>query len=146
MSSRTFRYQKDTGPAHWPSMVGLGLITLATVTNFALAGMNYQELDAMPAPLKALYEMGGRLGITIVLVMLGVSVMVAGHVMYYLQRRRQQHDPWTEQLESYASLANLPSRGSSMRLETAKYLTPPAPMVFPADRPQAVATGQQQPA
>jgi hypothetical protein len=146
MSSRTFRYQKDTGPAHWPSMVGLGLITLATVVNFALAGMNHQELDAMPAALKALYEMGGRLGITIVLVMLGVSVMVAGHVMYYLQRRHQRHDPWNEQLESYASLANVPVRGGSVRLETAKYLTPPGPMVFPAERAQAVAAAQEQPA
>lgn len=146
MSSRTFRYQKDTGPAHWPSMVGLGLITLATVTNFALAGMNHKELDAMPAALKSLYEMGGRLGITIILVMLGVSVMVAGHVMYYLQRRRQRHDPWNEQLHDYASLANIPARGSSMRLETAKYLTPPGPMVFPAERHQTVAAGQEQPA
>ena len=127
-------------------MVGLGVITLATVVNFALAGMDQQELDAMPAVLKVPYEMGGRLGVTIILVMLGLSVMVGGHVSYHLQRRNQRHDPWTEQLESYAALANTPSRGGAVRLETAKYLTPPGPMVFPAERRQPVATEQEQPA
>ena len=58
-----FKSLIKNGPAHWPSMVGLGVITLATVVNFALAGMEQQELDAMPAVLKVPYDMGGRLGV-----------------------------------------------------------------------------------
>jgi hypothetical protein len=127
-------------------MVGLGLITLATVVNFALAGMTQDELDAMPAALLVPYQIGGRLGVTLILVALGLGVMVGGHAYQRWQSRRNRPDPWGEQLQVYSSLANVPSRGSSIRLETAKYLTPPGPMVFPPERREAAAAGQQQPA
>jgi hypothetical protein len=111
-------------------MVGLGLITLATVTNFALAGMTAQELDAMPAFLAVPYEMGGRLGVTLILVALGLLVMAGGHAYYYLQKRFHRPDPWGNQFQQYSTaFMPLPSRGA-VRLETAKYLTPPGPMVF----------------
>lgn len=119
-----------------PNVLGLGLITLAPVNNFVLASMTVQEIEALPALISIPYLMAGPVGVTMILVTSGLLAILLGLILQMRAARIDRPVVGAQYAGGYIDLFHTdqgPS-GSSMRLETERYLnhwTPTEPIPAP---------------
>ena len=106
---------------------GMSIIIAATVLNIAHDRLSGHGLESLPPFLAHLYDMSGKLGVTVALVSAGLSIITLG---FALQRNRQV------QVRSANPLARQPyfctpegdgagpevSRSGAVVLQTRKYL------------------------
>lgn len=139
---------KAHGRRHmWSFMLGLVLISLATFTNFYVSSKTRAEMEQLPPVLLIPYDELGQFGVTMCFVTSGLVVILYGlfsqlwatHVGQ-LHQRRGAH--WGDYSVVYPDQV---STGSSMQLETSKYLNhwtptepiPAPPGLEPGDEPLA---------
>jgi hypothetical protein len=113
--------------------VGIAFILAATVLNVAHDRLPQFHMDKLPLYIGELYAVSGKLGVTILLVSLGVVCMIAGaffrRPLPYAESLPGSPVPGDSQPYFVTGQASsTPTTHSSGRvvLETWKYLTPPA--------------------
>jgi hypothetical protein len=143
----------------WPGLgaffVGISLIVSATVLNVAYDGMTLRDQGRLTW-LMPLYTLTDQFGVTLVLVVAGLLVIVAGIVIRALcQPRRVNCDE--EMLVNatpsgavaYKATPRKPGKPTRAQvvLSTAKYMTPGAPRAgLPANEPTPPTVEKQPPA
>jgi hypothetical protein len=143
------------GSPFWPGLgaffVGISLIASATVLNVAYDGMTLRDQGRLTW-LMPIYTLTDQFGVTLVLVVAGLIVLVAGAVIRALCQPRRVHCDEELMVNDTGAGAvayavrrkpGKPARAQVV-LSTAKYMTPGAlgrPGIPPADTQQP--TGEQ---
>jgi hypothetical protein len=116
-------------PGMGASWCGLGFILAASVVNL-LFDTYFRDLRSFPQPLANLLESSGKLGITVMLVGVGLAIigfqwLVASNAPPPTKGSTQP--VWSSQTYFYAPppLPNEPRSRGPMVLETQRYLPPP---------------------
>jgi hypothetical protein len=124
---------------------GMGVIIAATLLNIAHDRLPERGVDSLPPFLANMYDMSGKLGVTLTLVTAGMSIILLGFVVQRnrrAQRAAGRVSPTASTPYFYTSSGDEPesgvTSGGTVVLQTSKYLAPAAALSgttgFPAPR------------
>ena len=110
--------------------VGFAFIISATVLNIAHDRMNQNDIDSLPFFLPSLYSVTGKIGVTLMLVTIGLAILIVGAICrhgFRFSTRVETRETTAAAADPFA-LAGLGSNGrphtGRVVLDTAKYFGP----------------------